>query len=104
MKRLQQLKLSDGTVIDIEVEAPSGATPVSVGNKVKGTVKTLRETLETIPALVADFREGVVQHVPDASTVNVELGFTLKGGTHLVLASTAAEAHFKVGISWNLPK
>jgi hypothetical protein len=105
MSKIQPYSLSNGGIVDIEVEDTDtrrGAGPVGtgIGEKMKKSSETLREALATIPELADDIHAAIVEKQRSASEVQVEFGFKVGMDTGIIIAKSSAEANFKVSIKW----
>ncbi len=105
MKRLVEFPLHQGGSVLIEVdEPPAGPVMRGLGNDRSALVEKADKTFEDATAaltpaarsLIARFRS--IDDAPDE--VGIEFGVQLSAQTGAFIASVAAEANFKVSMTW----
>lgn len=105
MKRLVEFPLDQGGSIIIEVDEPAaGPTMRGLGKDRSALVEEADKTFEDATAaitpaarsLIARFRS--IEDPPDE--VGIEFGVQLSAQTWAFIASIAAEANFKVSMTW----
>ena len=106
MNRIIEYNLDDTGQTTVLVEADDnipaqGQTRVSVGGMVtERASEVLDHALSGIRPIAAAVTRHVVDAVPDAQEIEVELGFKLTADAGVILARTGTEAHCKVSIRW----
>jgi Trypsin-co-occurring domain 1 len=105
VKRLVEFQLDEGGSFLVEVDEPADGAVVRGLGKDRSTLvesadKTFEQAIETVtPAarsLITRLRS--IEDAPDE--VGVEFGVQLSAQTGAFIASVAAEANFKVSMTW----
>ncbi len=73
------------------------------GQVVARATRSLGEMLAGVRPIAEDFVEGFrgMAHTPDQ--IGVEFGLSLSANADVIISSTAAQANFKVTLTWNRP-
>src|SRR5271170_477349 len=101
MPQLLKYSLSNNMSIAIEGEdIRPGGGPVAVMDRFKDTGKGFRDVLSTLPLLLQDVKESVLNNVPSPSEVSVEFGAKVGGEVGLIISKGNAEANFKIKVTW----
>ena len=104
MKRLIEFRLKDGSAIMVEVDEPKseggtvrGLHAGTVTDKAKETFETALEKIKpAAAAIITKLRD--LSEAPDE--IGVEFGIKLSAEAGAFVASTGAEANFKVTLIW----
>ncbi|MFD7827295.1 CU044_2847 family protein [Kitasatospora sp. NPDC059803] len=96
--------VSDGQdVVRVEIEqVGEGLVQVArPGQVVARATRSLGDMLAGVRPVAQDFIEGFrgLAHAPDE--ISIEFGLSLSAEADVVISSTAAEANFKVSLTWN---
>jgi len=101
-KTIYEFSSAHGAV-RVEVEEPAGQAPVAVGRGDEVAVEA-RESFEEAMAGIGPIAEGILAQTTGLGTapkeVEVSFGIKLSGKLGAILASTAAEAHIEVTLTW----
>jgi hypothetical protein len=105
MKRLVQFPLDDGGSVVIEVnEPPDGTVMRGLGKDRSALVEQADKTFEDATAAITPAARSLItrlRSMDDApDEVGVEFGVQLSAQTGAFIASVAAEANFKVSMTW----
>lgn len=96
---------SPAQIVNVEIEHPQdGLVDVSrPGQAVARAARSLGDMLAGIRPVAESFLESFadMDHVPDE--VSLEYGLSLSADANLVIATTAAQANFKVTLTWRTP-
>jgi hypothetical protein len=105
MKRLVQFPLDEGGSVVVEVdEPPAGPVTRGLGPDRSNLVEKADKTFEDATAAVTPAARSLIARVrsiddpPDE--VGIEFGVQLSAQTGAFIASVAAEANFKVSMTW----
>jgi len=105
MKRLVEFPLDQGGSVLIEVdEPPAGPTMRGLGKDRAALVEKADETFENATAAVTPAARSLlarlrsIEDPPDE--IGIEFGVQLSAQTGAFIASVAAEANFKVSMTW----
>lgn len=89
-------------IVRVEVDAPAGQGPRAVGRD-EVAVK-VQESFEEAIAGIRPIAEGILAQTSGLGTVpkevQVTFGIKLSGKLGAILASTSAEAHIEVALTW----
>ncbi|MCV0428666.1 MAG: hypothetical protein K5905_24685 [Roseibium sp.] len=101
-KMIYEFHSSHG-LVRVEVDDPPGQSPIAVGRGDEVTVEA-RESFEEAIAGIGPIAEGILAQTTGLDTlpkeVGVRFGIKLSGTLGAILASTAAEAHIEVNLTW----
>ncbi|MFD0396713.1 CU044_2847 family protein [Kitasatospora sp. NPDC059811] len=90
-------------VVRVEIEqVGEGLVQVArPGQVVARATRSLGDMLAGVRPVAQDFIEGFrgLAHAPDE--ISIEFGLSLSAEADVVISSTAAEANFKVSLTWN---
>ena len=105
MKRLVQFSLDESSSVVIEVDEPSdGPVMRGLGKDRSILVEEANKTFEDATAAIAPVARSLItrlRSMDDAlDEVGVEFGVQLSAQTGAFIASVAAEANFKVSMTW----
>jgi hypothetical protein len=105
MKRLVEFSLDQGGSVLVEVdEAPPGPVMRGIGKEQPTLVEKADKTFEDATAAVIPAARSLIvrlRSVDDApDEVVIEFGVQLSAQTGAFIASVAAEANFKVSMTW----
>lgn len=105
MKRLVEFPLDQGGSVLVEIdEPPVGPTTRGLGRDRSSVVEEADKTFEQATAAVTPAARSLIARIrsmadpPDE--VGVEFGVQLSAQTGAFIASVAAEANFKVSLTW----
>jgi NTP-dependent ternary system trypsin peptidase co-occuring protein len=105
MKRLVEFPLDQGGSVLVEIgEPPEGPVTRGLGRDRSGVVEEADKTFEQATAAVTPAARSLISRLrsmadpPDE--VAVEFGVQLSAQTGAFIASVAAEANFKVSMTW----
>jgi NTP-dependent ternary system trypsin peptidase co-occuring protein len=105
MKRLVEFPLDQGGSVLIEIdEPPLGPTTRGLGKDRSSLVEEADKTFEQATAAVTPVARSLItrlrsfEDAPDE--VGIEFGVQLSAQTGAFIASVAAEANFKVSLTW----
>lgn len=108
MKRLVEFPLDQGGSVLIEIdEPPVGPTTRGLGKDRSSLVEEADKTFEQATAAVTPAARSLIarlrafEDAPDE--VGIEFGVQLSAQTGAFIASVAAEANFKVSLTWRRP-
>lgn len=108
MKRLVEFPLDQGGSVLVEIdEPPVGPATRGLGRDRSGVVEEAGKTFEEATAAVTPAARSLIarlrsmEDAPDE--VGVEFGVQLSAQTGAFIASVAAEANFKVSLTWRRP-
>ena len=112
MTAITSIRLDDGSLLRVETTAPASARPASEdpyepirrprpADDVGNAADTLRDAVDRVRPAVQDIVESLrsVPRRPDRITLEFGVKVTAEAG--VVVARTAAEAHFTVGVEWD---
>jgi Trypsin-co-occurring domain 1 len=105
VKRLLEYEAEDSTTVLVEVDDEEpGFVRASGADRLAGrAAKTLRDAL-TVIGPTAQVLVERIGHLPTRpSEAVVEFGVRLNGSAGAVIASSEAEGHFKVRLTWRNP-
>ena len=103
MKRLIEYSLKDGSSIIVEVDEPveSGVYPVGRSGEM---IEKAKQNFETVLERIKPTAAAVITSLRDLSEspneIGVEFGIKFSVESGIVLASTGAEANYKVTLKW----
>ncbi len=104
MKRLIEFDSTDGNVIFIEVDEPESEGMVRASRPGEIAEKAM-QTFEEALARIKPATNAIVTQLRDLATapdeIAVEFGIKLSVKAGAIIASTDAEANFKVALKWN---
>ena len=105
MKRLVQFPLDDGGSVVVEVDEPlDGPVMRGLGKDRSAVVEEANRTFEDATAAISPAARSLIarlRSMDDApDEVGVEFGVQLSAQTGAFIASVAAEANFKVSMTW----
>ncbi len=106
MKRLVEFPLDQGGSVLVEVDEPSVGPAVrgGLGKGDSALVEKAHETFEDATAAVTPAARSLISRlrsIDDApDEVGIEFGVQLSAQTGAFIASVAAEANFKVSMTW----
>lgn len=102
MTHLKPFQLSNGSVVEIEIEEQEryGAGAVGAGGKLKQTAETLKEALAGVPEIAEDIYSTVSERLSSADEIQVEFGLKLGVDMGIIVAKSSAEANFKISVKW----
>jgi hypothetical protein len=104
MKHLVEFPLDQGGSVLIEIDEPAGVTVRGLGKDRSTLVEEADKTFEAATAAVTPAAHSLITRLrsiadpPDE--VGVEFGVQLSAQTGAFIASVAAEANFKVSMTW----
>jgi len=105
MKRLVEFPLDQGGSVLVEIdEPPAGVTTRGLGNDRSALVEKASKTFEDTTAAVTPAAHSLITRLrsiadpPDE--VGIEFGVQLSAQTGAFIASVAADANFKVSMTW----
>jgi len=104
MRRLIEFPLEDGSRVVAEVDEPDARASIKRGDRLQESVEKAGQTFEAAldqikPAaavLISKFR--AIHDAP--AEVQVEFGLKLSAAAGALIASTSAEANFRVTLTW----
>ncbi|MEU5980421.1 CU044_2847 family protein [Streptomyces sp. NPDC047315] len=101
MSDVVQFALSDGTTVLVSAPARTGTGAVSLGQRLQGAQRTLREAIAPVTAaaaeMIAEFRSLAQQ----PEEVEVAFGITLDAQLGAVLTSAKTSVHLDVRLRWS---
>jgi hypothetical protein len=105
MKRLVEFQLAQGGSILVEVDEPPGGPVMrGIGKDRSALVEKADETFEDATAAVTPAARSLIarlRSMDDApDEVEIEFGVQLSAQTGAFIASMAAEANFRVSMTW----
>lgn len=99
--------VTDGSVqvVGVEIEhAADGLVDVSrPGQAIARATRSLREMLAGIRPVAESLLDGFAGMADTPDEIGFEFGLSLSADANLVVATTAAQAHFKVTLAWRPP-
>lgn len=105
MKRLVEFPLDQGGSVLVETDEPTSGSPVrGLGKDRSALVEEANKTFEDATAAVTPAARSLITRLrsiddpPDE--IGIEFGVQLSAQTGAFIASVAAEANFKVSITW----
>lgn len=102
-KVVTEFSTDSGDPVRVEIEAPEGQGPVHVGRGGDVVEKASRSFNEALAGL-RPIAEGILAQTTDLARapkgVEVSFGIRLSGEMGVILASSSAEAHVEVKLSW----
>jgi hypothetical protein len=105
MKSLVEFPLDQGGTVLVEVDAPStGPVMRGLGKDRAALVVEADKTFEEATAFMTPAAQGLITHLrsmkdaPDE--IGIEFGVQLSAQAGAFIASVAAEANFKVSVTW----
>ena len=107
MKQLIEFPLEgrDAGTILVEVELPEPAGGVDLAARRRGLPEEAAQTFEKAVAKIKPAAQAIIGQLRDLASrpdqIGVEFGFKLSAKAGVVIASTDAEANFKVTLTWN---
>ena len=108
MKRLVEFPLDQGGDVVVEIDEPqAGPTVRGLGKDRSTIVEQADRTFEDATAVVTPAARSLIDQLrsidnpPDE--VGIEFGVALSAQTGAFIASIAAEANFKVSMTWRRP-
>lgn len=92
-------------VVGVEIErAPEGLVKISrPGQVVARAAHSLGEMLAAIRPVADNFVEGFADMANTPDEIGLEFGLSLSADANLVVATSAAQANFKVTLNWSKP-
>jgi hypothetical protein len=103
MKRLIEFDSADGTTVVVEMDEPEGEGMVRASRPGEIAEKA-RQTFEEAVARIKPAANAIVTQLRDLATapdeIDVEFGIKLSVKAGAIIASTDAEANFKVAMRW----
>ncbi|MFI2207499.1 CU044_2847 family protein [Streptomyces sp. NPDC020192] len=107
MKHLVEMPINTASgptqIVQVEIEhAPVGPVKVSrPGQVVARATHTLGEMLAGIRPLAEGFLDGFAGMAEAPNEIGLEFGLSLSADANLVVATTAAQANFKITLNWH---
>jgi hypothetical protein len=103
MKRLIEFDSADGTTVVVEMDEPEGEGMVRASRPGEIAEKA-RQTFEEAVARIKPAANAIVTQLRELATapdeIDVEFGIKLSVKAGAIIASTDAEANFKVAMRW----
>lgn len=105
MKSLVEYSAGDGSVVLVEVDDEEpGFVRASGADQLAGrAAKTLRDALDVVGPTAQALIEKIESLPRRPAEAVVEFGIRLNGRAGAVIASTEAQGHFKVRLTWRDP-
>ena len=105
MKRLVEFSFEQGGSVFVEVDEPStGAVTRGLGGKEHFAVTEADKTFEQATAAIIPAARGLIARLRSVDDppeeIGIEFGVQLSAQTGAFIASVAAEANFKVSMTW----
>ncbi|MFI5799022.1 CU044_2847 family protein [Streptomyces sp. NPDC051677] len=111
MTTIATIELDDGSLLRVETGAPTAPRPASddayepIGRPrpaeaVGSAAETLRNAVDRVRPAVQDVVDSLRAMPRRPDRITLEFGVKVTAEAGVVLARTAAEAHFSVGVEW----
>jgi len=105
MKRLVEFPVDQGGSVLVEIdEPPAGPTMRGLGNDRSALVEKANKTFEDATAAVTPAARSLIARLSSIENppteVGIEFGVQLSAQSGAFIASVAAEANFKVSMTW----
>ncbi|MGW7659419.1 CU044_2847 family protein [Streptomyces sp. NPDC054756] len=111
MTAITSIRLDDGSLLRVETTAPATATPVPedvyepirrprTGDDVGSAADTLRAAVDRVRPAVQDILDSLRSMPRRPDRITLEFGVKVTAEAGVVVARSAAEAHFSVGVEW----
>jgi len=108
MKKVAEFAMQDGGVILVEADSLEPAGPTMRGLAPAEIIEKASENFETALGKIRPVAEVIIRNLRDLTqapdSVKVEFGVKLNASAGAVIAAAAAEANFKVTLTWNRSK
>ncbi|CAL9602722.1 CU044_2847 family protein [Streptomyces sp. enrichment culture] len=113
MTAITSIRLDDGSLLRVETTAPPApARPATEdlyepirrprpADEVAGAADTLRSAVDRVRPAASDIVESLRSMPRRPDRITLEFGVKVTAEAGVVVARTAAEAHFTVGVEWN---
>lgn len=112
MTAITSIRLDDGSLLRVETTAPASARPASEdpyepirrprpADDVGNAADTLRDAVDRVRPAVQDIVESLRSMPRRPDRITLEFGVKVTAEAGVVVARTAAEAHFTVGVEWD---
>lgn len=112
MTAITTIELDDGSLLRVETAAPA-SSPAAAGDpyepigrprpgqSVGNAADTLRDAVDRVRPAVQDIVDSLRTMPRRPDRITLEFGVKLTAEAGAVVAKTAAEAHFTVGVEWD---
>lgn len=105
MKKILQLKASDGSDIYVEVaDMVSGEPTRGYLPESRGIIENAKESFDNALKPLKEVSNSIINCIKDISNspneVEVELGLKFTAKTGVIITSLDSEAHFKITFKW----
>jgi hypothetical protein len=112
MTAITSIRLDDGSLLRVETTAPASARPASEepyesirrprpADDVGSAADTLRSAVDRVRPAVLDIVDSLRSMPRRPDRITLEFGVKVTAEAGVVVARTAAEAHFTVGVEWD---
>ncbi|MFE6521841.1 CU044_2847 family protein [Streptomyces sp. NPDC057794] len=112
MTAITSIRLDDGSLLRVETTAPALPRPVAEdpyepirrprpADDVTGAADTLRSAVDRVRPAVSDIVDSLRSMPRRPDRITLEFGVKVTAEAGVVVARTAAEAHFTVGVEWD---
>ncbi|MFC8240058.1 CU044_2847 family protein [Streptomyces chartreusis] len=112
MATITTIELDDGSLLRVETAAPTAPRRAPADayepigrprpeETVGSAADTLRDAVDRVRPAVQDVVDSLRAMPRRPDTITLEFGVKVTAEAGVVLARTAAEAHFTVGVEWN---
>lgn len=105
MRHLVELPVGDAQTVSVEIEqAADGLGDVSrAGQVADRATRSLGEMLAGVRPVAESFLGAFAGMASVPDEISLEYGLSLSADANLVIATTAAQANFKVTLTWRTP-
>ncbi|MFG2271253.1 CU044_2847 family protein [Streptomyces chartreusis] len=113
MTAITSIRLDDGSLLRVEVPAPASGRPASEdpyepirrprpADDVGSAADTLRSAVDRVRPAVLDIVDSLRSMPRSPDRITLEFGVKVTAEAGVVVARTGAEAHFTVGVEWDV--
>ncbi|MER6710628.1 MULTISPECIES: CU044_2847 family protein [unclassified Streptomyces] len=112
MTAITSIRLDDGSLLRVETTEPASPRPVvedpyepirrpRPADDVASAADTLRSAVDRVRPAVSDIVDSLRSMPRRPDRITLEFGVKVTAEAGVVVARTAAEAHFTVGVEWD---